>query len=89
MLLGCLTGCLALQPGQRSTFRLVEPVAPQDGLPADAPLGAQPGRALRPGRGPSGNAPNRTLDKRTFPTPAEPPPAQSPPRRPDLGRNAP
>ncbi|MFM8582030.1 MAG: hypothetical protein ACKOFW_11070, partial [Planctomycetaceae bacterium] len=86
---GCLTGCLALQPGQRSTFRLVEPVAPQDGLPADAPLGAQPGRALRPGRDPVGNAPNHTLDKRTFPTPVEPPPDQSPPRRPDLGRNAP
>ncbi|MFN5531036.1 MAG: hypothetical protein ACK5F7_10730, partial [Planctomycetaceae bacterium] len=58
LLLGALTGCLAMQPGQRSSFRLVEPVAPQDGLPADAPLGAQPGRALRPGRGPAGNTPN-------------------------------
>ena len=100
LLLGALTGCLAMQPGQRSSFRLVEPVAPQDGLPADAPLGAQPGRALRPGRGPAGNTPNRSLDKRTFPTPAQPPPAQpptakssppanSPPQQTDLERNAP
>jgi len=67
-----LAGCLAVQPGQRSTFRLVEPVGPQQGLAAEAPLGAQPGRARRPQSDGRDGTTARSLDKRAFPTPATP-----------------